>query len=344
MTYCTSRLPLTFRAFATIIGAIFAVQAGLAAPQRTRDSQGERIATSVAEKFVWALSVSAPFAYELLADGARTRMPPRDFIASLSRAFPDGPPGELAATHVAGVAGALDVFLSGASLSNRGYVRVRLAGSAAQGYRVLDFERMTTPPPPSARPAPSDTGPFPWYYPVAPHSRVAFVPISADASVVRAVAERFAAELRLDTSVQAALTPSAATRNPERGQLVAELLARELQPRCRRDTGGTPFVIGVTGEDMYLQNYPQWRFAFSYRRGPCVAVVSYARMQVEASPEVRASRLRKMIAKNLGVLVYQRPLSKDPRSLMFDEILGIEDLDFIDEDFNRAGMAPDDRR
>ena len=107
---------------------------------------------------------------------------------------------------------------------------------------------------------------------------------------------------------------------------------------------GTPFVIGVTGEDMYLQTNPRWRFAFSYRNGPCVAVVSYARMQIDASPEVRATRLRKMTAKNLGVLVYGLPLNKDPRSLMFDEILGIEDLDFMDENFNRAGMAPDDRR
>jgi hypothetical protein len=170
------------------------------------------------------------------------------------------------------------------------------------------------------------------------------VPISADVSMVRALAETFAARLRLDTSVETALTPSAATRNPERGQLIAEVLARELQPRCRRDTTATPFVIGVTGEDMYLQSYPRWRFAFSYRREPCVAVVSYARMHIEASAQVRASRLRKMTAKNLGILVYKLPPSKDPRSLMFDQILGIEDLDFIDENFDRAGMAPDDRR
>ena len=335
MTQSGGRLGLTSWTLITISAALLAVQAGVAATQGTRDRAHERIAANVAEKFAWALSVGVPSAYELLADQARTRMPPQDFIAALSKAFPDGPPEKLEATHVAAVgAGVVDVFLTGGSASDRGYLRVRLAGSAARGFRVQDFTRMT----------PSDSGPFTWYYPVARDSQIAFVPINADVSVVTALADAFTTRLRLDTRVQAVFTPSPAARNRERGQLIAEVLARELQPRCRRNMTGTPVVIGVTGEDMYLQHNPRWRFAFSYRSPPCVAVMSYARMQIDGSPELRAARLRKMTAKNLGVLVYGLPRSRDPRSLMFDEILGLEDLDFMEENFNRAGMAPDDRK
>lgn len=344
MTHGVGRLRLGSRALAAIIGGLI-VQAGFAAPQGTGDAEGERIATNVAEKFVWALSFGAPFAYELLSERGRLAMPPPQFIEALSQAFPDGPPGALEATHIAAAGpGSVDVFLTGRSRSDRGYVRVRMTGAAARGFGVREFERMTTALPASARPAPTDTGPFPWYYPMARNSQVAFVPIHADVSVVSALADAFATSLRLDTRVQAVFTPSAAARDPERGQLIAEVLARELEPRCRRGMTGTPFVIGVTGEDLFMRTIPRWRFAFSYRRGPCVAVVSYARMHIDAPPEIRAARLRKMTLKNLGILVYGLSQSKDPRSLMFDEIRGIEDLDFIEEDFNRAGMAPDNRR
>ena len=321
--------------------AVTAVPVVSARPQAPATGRAaERIAANSAEKFCWAVSFSPASAYDLLDARARARMPPAAFVALLSRTFPDGPPGRLEATHAASAGpGVLDIFLSG----DRGSVRVRMTGSAARGYRVLDVERSTGPTS-SARPVLPDTGPFQRYYPMAADSQIAFVPISADASVVSTLADTFAARLRLDTKLQPVYTPSAAARNQARGQLIGEVLAKELQPRCRRGMTGTPFVIGVTGEDMYLQTYPQWRFAFSYRLAPCVAVVSYFRMQIAASSDVQAARLRKMVAKNLGVLVYGLETTKDPRSLMFDQILGIDDLDFIDDNFDRAGMAPSERR
>jgi hypothetical protein len=339
------RLPFTLRGLATIITGLLAVQGGLAAPQGRMTAGDERIAANVAEKFAWALSFSVPVAYELLDDGARARMQPADFVTAFSAAFPDGPPARLEATHVATARpGILDVFLTGESLANRGYIRVGMTGAAARAYRVRDFLRVPNGVDASARVLPRDNGPFTWYYPVARDSQIAFVPISADVAVVSALADSFATRLRLATKLQAVFTPSAAAHDSERRQLIAEVLARELQPRCQRGMSGTPFVIGVTGEDMYLRSYPRWRFAFSYRLAPCVAVVSYARMQIDGSPELRAARLRKMTAKNLGVLVYGLSASSDPRSMMFNDILGLEDLDFMDENFNRAGMAPENRK
>jgi predicted Zn-dependent protease len=301
----------------------------------------ERIAGNRAEQFSWALSRNPPFAYELLDRRLRAQMAPADFIPATTRIFSSGIPAVLRATHFAVVPGerALDIFLIAPSGGQ--YFRFRMSGSAAEGYRVANFAAVDALDA-AARPLRPDTAPYELYAATSPNPQIALVPIAADVALVRALADTFRTRLQLDVSVQAAHVPSARARSAERGQLIGETLAREIEPRCRtRDATRTPYVIGVTGEDMSLQTQAAWRFAFSYRLRPCVAVVSYARMTAgaPASSDVFMGRLRKMVAKNLGVLVYGLPQSKDPRSLMFDEILGVDELDFIDENFDRAGMA-----
>lgn len=301
----------------------------------------ERIAGNRAEQFSWALSRNPAFAYELLHVRVRAQMSAADFVAAASRMFNSASAVALRATHVAVVPAqrALDVFLI--APSGRQHFRFRMTGSAAHGYRVADFAAVDAPDK-AAKPLRADTGPYDLYAATPPNPHIAFVPIAADVALVRALADTFRARLQLDTSVQEAHVPSGRARSAERGQLIGEVLAKEIEPRCRaRGMTGTPYVIGVTGEDMSLQTQAAWRFAFSYRLRPCVAVVSYARMGVGAPPasDVWGARLRKMVAKNVGVLVYGLPQSKDPRSLMFDDILGVDELDFIEESFDRAGMA-----
>jgi predicted Zn-dependent protease len=301
----------------------------------------ERIAGNRAEQFSWALSRNPSFAYELLDPRLRAQMPPGDFLAAASKMFNSADPAALRATRFAAVPGqrALDVFLI-APPGGR-HFRFRMTGSAADGYRIANFAAVDVPDA-GARPLRADTGPYDLYAATSRNPTIAFVPIAADVALVTALAETFRARLQLDTSVQAGHVPSARARSAERGQLIGEVLAKEIEPRCRaKGMAGTPYVIGVTGEDMSLQTQAAWRFAFSYRLRPCVAVVSYARMGVGAPPDsgVLTARLRKMVAKNLGVLVYGLPQSKDPRSVMFDDILGVDELDFIEENFDRAGMA-----
>ena len=308
----------------------------------------ERIAGNRAEEFAWALSRNPLFAYELLDSSARARMPPPDFMTTVPRMVSPGGEMTLEATHVAAAGDrALDVFLVRRSRGAQHYFRFRMSGSAAGGYRVSEFSRLDGPPDASARRLRPDAGPFRTRRPASPNPQIAFVPVAADVSQVSALVDTFRDRLRLDTRLEAVYLPSPRARNAERAQLIGEVLAKELEPRCRtRAMTGTPFVIGVTGEDMYLQSNPRWRFAFSYRLRPCVAIVSYARMSIrgERPLDTVAARLRKMIAKNIGVLVYGLPPSKDPRNLMFDEILGIEDLDFIEDNFERGGMAPANAR
>jgi hypothetical protein len=52
-----------------------------------------------------------------------------------------------------------------------------------------------------------------------------------------------------------------------------------------------------------------------------------------ASEARQASRLRKMIAKNVGVLYFGLPLSSDPRSVLFAHVGGPQELDVMSEVF-----------
>ena len=70
-----------------------------------------------------------------------------------------------------------------------------------------------------------------------------------------------------------------------------------------------------------------------------VAVVSYARMNPVIfgnlpDDELLQSRLRKMVTKNVGIMCYGLPLSPDPRSVMYGNIGGTDELDVMTEDFD----------
>lgn len=101
-----------------------------------------------------------------------------------------------------------------------------------------------------------------------------------------------------------------------------------------------PVLIGLTTEDMYMKRQP-WRFTFSIRNPGGLAVVSRARMDprllgLTPDPGLRTRRLQKMVAKNIGALVFGHSLSGNPRSAMFDSILSVDDLDFMTEEFRPA--------
>lgn len=44
-------------------------------------------------------------------------------------------------------------------------------------------------------------------------------------------------------------------------------------------------------------------------------------------------RLRKMVTKNVGVLYFHLRQSDDPRSVLYRNVGGIQDLDYMGEDF-----------
>ena len=122
----------------------------------------------------------------------------------------------------------------------------------------------------------------------------------------------------------------------ERQQLVAEA-AVESMKRANPNLVDNPaaILIGLTDEDMYIAQY-DWQFTFSWRQERKYAVVSNARMSLGATvvpAEKLASRLRKMVTKNLGVLYFHLPQSDDPRSVLYKNVGGISELDYMGEEF-----------
>jgi hypothetical protein len=97
-------------------------------------------------------------------------------------------------------------------------------------------------------------------------------------------------------------------------------------------------AIALTRSDMYIPDFG-WSYAFSYRGRDRLAIVSSARMDhgcmgvVPADQALQQQRLRKMVGKNVGVLYYLLPLSRDRRSLLYGSVGGPQELDVMAETF-----------
>ncbi|HSE17950.1 MAG TPA: tetratricopeptide repeat protein [Pyrinomonadaceae bacterium] len=96
-------------------------------------------------------------------------------------------------------------------------------------------------------------------------------------------------------------------------------------------------VIGLTDEDLFVHR-KEWEWAFSYRMQGRFAVVSSARMNPAsfggaANDVLTESRLRKMVLKNIGALYYFMPLNHDPKSVLYEGVGSVADLDNMGEDF-----------
>lgn len=144
--------------------------------------------------------------------------------------------------------------------------------------------------------------------------------------------------LKIHTVAPIHLEPSVI--DDTRRQLIAEeliALIRRTYPVLVNDFGVA--IIGLTAEDMYIKTV-SWNFAFAYRdedHFARIAVVSSARMDPALygePPDVARleERFRKVVTKNIGLMYYHLPPSRDRHSVMFGKILGIGDLDRVRED------------
>ena len=152
----------------------------------------------------------------------------------------------------------------------------------------------------------------------------------------------FQSRFGLGLAILPPMTFDEAAFDPRRRQMVAEDIISAIRRRhlkLARDPNAR--VIGITPLDMYMQAMrDQWSFTFSLRSTDRrFGIVSYARMDPAAlgeppSQDLLRSRLRKMLTKNIGIMYYGLPASPNPRSVLFRDILGVDDLDRMTEDFN----------
>jgi Zn-dependent protease with chaperone function/predicted Zn-dependent protease len=142
----------------------------------------------------------------------------------------------------------------------------------------------------------------------------------------------------------------AGLRDVQRSQLMGQRLLAQVRQRYAdlvADSQAT--VIGLTMDDLYLENQ-EWAFAFNARAiRPRVAVVSAARLDpalatthiphrdwfgLDAADRVIAQcRLHKLVTRNLALLHFQQPFSDDPKSPLASSLLGLDDLDDAREEF-----------
>jgi predicted Zn-dependent protease len=173
--------------------------------------------------------------------------------------------------------------------------------------------------------------------------KVYLLPLEAEPELLQSLRAYYQHELALDVEILSSRQLTSATWNKQRRQASAERLVELIYPTHRALGSFAPaIVIGVTGRDMYIENRP-WLYAFSYRSGHNLAIVSYARMHPASyggdnDDTIVETRLRKMVTRNLGVLRFGIALTGNRHDLMYQDILGLDDLDAIEEDLHRAGF------
>lgn len=167
---------------------------------------------------------------------------------------------------------------------------------------------------------------------------VRFMPFRASLEHLHYLQLYYREQLGLDIELLPELKVDRAAWTSDRQQWSAEGLAEQVRQSIESDDA---VVIGITGEDIYLRR-SNWRFAFGFRADH-VAIVSYARMDPQffrqpGNLELTQRRLRHMVTKNLGLMLFNMDASPDPASPLYKDIGGIEELDAMGEDLAGAGF------
>ena len=181
-----------------------------------------------------------------------------------------------------------------------------------------------------------------WQRPPAPPNDLYLVAVGdVPPALMSSLVARVEQTLGIQVAVLRPLSVDRTMYDPARSQLIAdELIAavRSRYPTLVRNPRAR--VIAITAQDMYNKARREtWRYAFSLRSNEnSVAVVSYARMDPAylgntPEEELLRSRLRKMVIKNIGIMYYGLPVSRDPRSVLYGNVLGLDDLDYMSEFF-----------
>ncbi len=171
-------------------------------------------------------------------------------------------------------------------------------------------------------------------------SKIYFVPIADfPAAQLQPLVQYYRQKYKLDIAVLNSIPADPATRDQVRQQLMAENLVASVRRGVpEHATDPKAILIGFTSEDIYPTSQ-NWQFAFGWRIANArAAVVSTARMSLHYAGEpsdanLPETRLRKIVTKDIGLLYYGLPQSANPSSVLYNSILGIEELDRVGEDF-----------
>jgi predicted Zn-dependent protease len=165
------------------------------------------------------------------------------------------------------------------------------------------------------------------------------VPVGRFSSaLVSELADYYKQKFNLRVSLLPAIELEARAIDENRRQVIAEELIEVIKQKHEHLAANSrAIIIGLTSNDMYIRGV-NWQFAFSFREYGKFTVVSCARMDpvnLGQGPDdnVLRSRLRKMVTKNVGILYFGHSQNDNPRSVLYSQILGVEELDAVGEDF-----------
>lgn len=154
--------------------------------------------------------------------------------------------------------------------------------------------------------------------------------------VLAGLADYVQAKYGIEVRLLPSSLPDESAFDPVRDQYVTEdLLAGLKRTFPKAVPGDGSVVIGVLADDVHILDRTDWAWAFGMRGANGYAVISTSRMGSiqEPTDPIVLSRLRKMVLRNIGVLYYNLPLNDDPVSVLYRDVLGVDDLDRMGEDF-----------
>ena len=169
--------------------------------------------------------------------------------------------------------------------------------------------------------------------------KIYLVPIGdAPTDEILDLARHYHEKFGIQADILPGIKPGSRDVDGVRQQLIAENLVQTLLENYsdfRANQGDV--LIGVTGDDIYPKSQ-DWEFCFGWRaQEQLAAVVSIARMDLHYPGEPDGTsvrqRLRKVVTKDVGLLYYGKQASENPRSVLYNNIGGIQELDQVTEDF-----------
>ena len=171
-----------------------------------------------------------------------------------------------------------------------------------------------------------------------PGTKICFVPLGDfPVEQLESLKSYDKAKFGIEISISKSVPVDPRLWDTSRGQLRAEDLAASLRPALPQYDGNT-ILIGFTSDDVYPVSQG-WRFAIGWRSSTTgSAVVSTARLGLPnggepADAQISATRLRKIVTKDIGIFYFGLPQSSNPKSVLYNQIGGIEELDNVGEDF-----------
>ena len=133
-------------------------------------------------------------------------------------------------------------------------------------------------------------------------------------------------------------------RDSVRMHFVAEDLVdlmKRRHPKLAKDDSAV--LIGIINQDMSIRSF-NWPSAYTYRTGGQFAVVSGAFLKpspynLPQESSWLKTRVRKVVSRDIGFLVYRLPYSNDPTSLLYSEMWSVRDIDLASERFDGLGSV-----